>query len=240
MLIVDQINAFTDNYIWVIHNQKEAWVVDPGEAFPVISYLRGHQLQLVGIALTHWHFDHQGGVESLCNKFPNCKVFGSNKKLKGPSMPLNEGEQIDILGAEFIVHEVPGHTLDHIAYVSVAGNFNTPVAFTGDTLFSGGCGRLFEGTAENMFESLAKLNCYSGKTKIYCGHEYTEANLKFAVHTAPTNDAIVSRFEVVNKLRKAGKSTAPTTLELERTTNLFLRAKSVQELAQIRREKDCF
>ena len=240
MLTIDRIHALSDNYIWAIRNRNMAWVVDPGDALPVLNYLQFNKLRLAGIALTHWHSDHQGGVIDLLKKYPDCQVIGSNKTLNGPSTPVHEGEVVEVLGAQFEIYEVPGHTLDHIAYVCNSDKFEFPVAFTGDTLFVAGCGRLFEGTAENMFESLAKLNLHPANTQIYCAHEYSQANLQFANHEAPSNKYISERFSMVRKLRRLGKPTVPTNLELERKTNLFLRAKTVEELREIRQAKDCF
>lgn len=240
MLSIARVHAFADNFIWMIHNGREAVCVDPGDAQPVLSYLGETEQRLIGIVLTHWHGDHQGGVEDLKTAYPDAWVRGSKKQLKGPSEPLREGDVIDVLGASFQVLEVPGHTLDHIALVSESTLFPTPVAFTGDTLFAGGCGRLFEGTPEHMFESLSKLNQWPETTQIYCAHEYTEANLRFAVVCEPNNAAAQERLKSVSMMRSRGEATVPSTLSLERQTNPFLRSESSQVLADRRLQKDHF
>ena len=240
MLRIHRIHAFSDNYIWVIADDDSAWVVDPGDASPVIEFLGAHQLSLIGILLTHWHGDHQGGVEDLCTRYPELQIIGSKKALKGPSRPVVEGDIVEVLGALFRAIEVPGHTLDHIAFFSDSDLFETPVAFTGDTLFVAGCGRLFEGTAENMFESLQKLDQLPGNTAIYCAHEYTLANLKYATIAEPENLEIQKRLAKVEELRSKQYATVPTTLVMERLTNPFLRAKDASELAARRLQKDNF
>lgn len=240
MLKIHRVSAFDDNYIWVIADQENAWVVDPGDATPVFAFLGSHALTLQGILLTHWHGDHQGGVLDLCARFAGIEVIGSHKPLKGPSSPVSEGNLVHVLGADFEVIEVPGHTLDHVAYASVSDQFPCPVAFTGDTLFAAGCGRLFEGSAENMFSSLNKINQLPANTEIYCAHEYTLANLNFAVVAEPKNEDTYKRKLQVSDMRAQGIATVPTTLELERLTNPFLRATTIAELAERRLQKDQF
>ena len=240
MLAIHEVKAFSDNYIWVISDGTAAWVVDPGDAEPVVEFLNGQDLNLVGILLTHWHGDHQDGVESLCATFPDISVIGSNKQLKGPSQPVSEDQHVDVLGASFRVIEVPGHTLDHVAYYSDSAMFETPVAFTGDTLFAAGCGRLFEGSPEQMFSSLQKLNQMAANTRIFCAHEYTLANLKYAVVAEPSNTHMSDRLCSVSNMRQKEQSTVPTTLEIERLTNPFLRARNAGELALRRSQKDSF
>jgi len=240
MLKIHSVHAFDDNYIWIIADHVNAWVVDPGDAAPVITFLESHALTLQGILLTHWHGDHQGGVLDLCARFAGIEVIGSHKPLKGPSRPVSEGDLICVLGADFEVIEVPGHTLDHVAYASVSDQFQHPVTFTGDTLFAAGCGRLFEGSAENMFSSLSKINSLPENTEIYCAHEYTLENLNFAVVAEPDNEDTQKRQKQVSDMRAQGKATVPTTLELERLTNPFLRATTVAQLAERRLQKDQF
>jgi hydroxyacylglutathione hydrolase len=240
MLQIYQVNAFDDNYIWIIADDENAWVVDPGDAAPVIAFLETHSLILQGVLLTHWHGDHQGGVLDLCACFSGIEVIGSHKPLKGPSRPVSEGDFVHVLGADFEVIEVPGHTLDHVAYASISDRFLRPVVFTGDTLFAAGCGRLFEGSAENMFSSLNKINKLPANTEIYCAHEYTLANLNFAVVAEPDNEDAEQRRQQVSQMRTAGLATIPTTLELERLTNPFLRATTIAQLAERRLKKDQF
>lgn len=240
MLKIHRVNAFSDNYIWVITDQKNAWVVDPGDAAPMINFLESHALTLQGVLLTHWHGDHQGGVLDLCARFAGIEIIGSHKPLKGPSKPVSEGDRVHVLGADFEVIEVPGHTLDHVAYASVSDQFPLPLVFTGDTLFAAGCGRLFEGSAENMFSSLQKINQLPANTEIYCAHEYTLANLNFAVVAEPNNEDTQQRQQQVSRMRAKGVATVPSTLELERLTNPFLRATTVAQLAERRLKKDQF
>ena len=240
MLKIHQIAAFSDNYIWVISDGSNAWVVDPGDATPVIRFLNESALKLEGILLTHWHGDHQGGVEELRDYYRDLQIIGSRKALKGPSRPVSENDLVRILGATFKVLEVPGHTLDHVAFISTSELFDTPVAFTGDTMFAAGCGRLFEGTADDMFRSLNKINNLAENTLVYCAHEYTLANLEYAVRAEPKNLDTLDRFNEVVVMRHQGISTVPTTLALERLTNPFLRAPNSAVLGQRRLEKDNF
>ena len=240
MLKIHQVAAFSDNYIWVISDGSSAWVVDPGDANPVIGFLNESILKLEGILLTHWHGDHQGGVEELCDHYRDLQIIGSRKALKGPSRPVSENDLVHVLGATFTVLEVPGHTLDHVAFISTSELFETPVAFTGDTMFAAGCGRLFEGTADDMFHSLNKINKLPENTLVYCAHEYTLANLEYAVHAEPKNLDTLDRLNEVVAMRRQGISTIPTTLGLERLTNPFLRAPNSTVLGQRRSEKDNF
>lgn len=240
MLKIHQVDAFSDNYIWIISDGSSAWAVDPGDATPVIRFLSESALKLEGILLTHWHGDHQGGVEELCEHYGDLQIIGSRKMLKGPSRPVSENDSVGVLGATFKVLEVPGHTLDHVAFTSTSELFETPVAFTGDTMFAAGCGRLFEGTAEDMFRSLNKINDLPDNTLVYCAHEYTLANLEYAVHAEPKNLDTLDRFNEVTVMRNQGISTIPTSLAMERLTNPFLRAANTTILGQRRSEKDNF
>lgn len=239
-LTVDRVHAFTDNYIWMISDGSSCYAVDPGDAAPVLEYLQESGQRLQGILVTHWHGDHQGGVAGLLEQTPNIPVIGSKQRLACGSQPVSDGEVIEVLGAEFTVHEVPGHTLDHVAFVSTSTLFDRPVAFTGDTMFVAGCGRLFEGTPEQMFDSLHKIDQSPSDTAIYCAHEYTLGNLKFAISVEPDNRAIQERLAAVIALRETHQPTVPSTLELERQTNPFLRAQTATELAARRQQKDQF
>ena len=231
--------ALKDNYIWILEINNHIWVIDPGIAKPILNYLEERKLSLAGILLTHWHPDHQGGVCELVSKF-GCPVYGSNKTLNGPSIPLNESETLDVSGYSFEIMNLPGHTLDHIGFLCIDGRLDAPISFVGDTLFGGGCGRLFEGTAEQMFDSLQKLKALDSNTLIYCGHEYTLNNLKFAINIEPNNSAIENRYEKVKVLRSKGITTLPTNMALEIATNPFLRAKTSDELGYLRLQKDNF
>lgn len=237
---ITRIAAFNDNYIWALSQGSEAWVVDPGAADPVLAWLSNSNYHLQGILLTHWHQDHQGGVQALVHAFPASQVIGSAKQLSGPSSPVADGASISVLGLTFHVHATPGHTLDHVCYVCTDVRLSAPIAFTGDTLFAGGCGRLFEGDSAQMFSSLGCFSRYPDTTRIYCAHEYTVSNLQFAAACEPDNQHITQRLEEAQALRASGHATVPSTLGIERQTNPFLRAKTSEELAHRRAWKDQF
>lgn len=191
MIEVHRVHAFQDNYLWVVINRGvgAAFVVDPGDAEPVIACLEEQQVSLTAILATHHHPDHIGGVNILVDRY-RCPVYGPDSdNIPQVTCKLGEGDSIEIAGLKLEVMEVPGHTLDHIAYYCAHMN-DTPALFCGDTLFAGGCGRLFEGTPEQMLGSLAKLSSLPPKTKVYCAHEYTQANLRFAAAVEPENREI--------------------------------------------------
>lgn len=229
MLEVDFIPAFKDNYIWLLRRGHRAAVVDPGDAAPVMARLQAEGLQLEAILVTHHHADHQGGVAALAKHWP-ATVFGpADESIIACSRPLSGGERIDVLGQEFEVLLVPGHTSGHIAY-------RMPGAvFCGDTLFGAGCGRLFEGTPAQMADSLARLAALPDDTLIYCAHEYTAANLAFAAAVEPDNPAIPRRLAAVAEKRQAGRPSVPSTLGEEKATNPFLRCAEPAVAAAARR-----
>ena len=215
--------AFQDNYLWLIHDGVHAAVVDPGDAGPVLAALAEHGLQLTAILLTHHHADHIGGVPRLL-EHAQVPVFGpANENIAVVTVPLANGARVDVpgLALAFDVLDVPGHTRGHIAYISHCQPKKW--LFCGDTLFAGGCGRLFEGTPAQMAASLAKLAALPGDTLVYCAHEYTLANLKFAAAVEPDNRALQLR--LVSEAGKRGDNvpTVPSTIELEQATNPFLR-----------------
>ncbi|MDY3197073.1 MAG: hydroxyacylglutathione hydrolase [Pseudomonadaceae bacterium] len=216
--------AFQDNYIWLLTDDTSFKVtaVDPGDARPVISWLGRHpEYQLSTILLTHHHRDHTGGVLSL-KAATQCRVLGpDNPTIDGIDRTLVDGDQINLAGQSIRVIAVPGHTLDHIAFF--CDDPQDPWLLSGDTLFAGGCGRVFEGTPEQMHDSLRRLAALPDDTTIYCTHEYTQANLRFAQAVEPENPDIRIRLEVVEDLRRDGQITLPTTLALEKRTNPFLR-----------------
>ncbi|MDA8416371.1 MAG: hydroxyacylglutathione hydrolase [Betaproteobacteria bacterium] len=217
---ITPIPAFNDNYIWLIHDTQHAWAVDPGEALPVLHYLNHHQLTLAGILLTHHHADHCGGVATLRQHYPSLTVIGSPKDPLPPlTRAVQEGDTLLLapLDLTVTVIEVPGHTLGHVAY------FGDQCLFCGDTLFAGGCGRVFEGTAEQMWHSLDKLNQLPASTRIYCAHEYTESNLTFAIRVEPDNPDLQQRLQQVRAARSQHQITLPSLLAWERQTNPFLR-----------------
>ena len=215
--------AFKDNYLWLVHNGVHAAVVDPGDAEPILAALAAHHLTLTAILLTHHHADHIGGVPRLLAS-TDVPVFGPRADgIAAVTIPLAEGDRVELPGLplRLRVLDVPGHTLGHIAYVS-----ETPGAgwlFCGDTLFAGGCGRLFEGTPAQMRDSLAKLAALPGETGVYCAHEYTLANLRFAQAAEPGNADIPRRIEAESAKRARGAPTVPSTIALEKATNPFLR-----------------
>ena len=216
--------AFTDNYIWLIEENGKATVVDPGDAKVVDSYLKENALKLENILITHHHYDHTGGVEQLKESY-ECNVYGPyDSPFKGVEIKLKENDEITIHDYSFKIIEVPGHTLDHIAYYSAEQD----VLFCGDTLFSGGCGRIFEGTPSQMFESLSKLSILDLSTKIYCTHEYTQSNLSFAVKVEPYNNNLVEYKNRIDEKRLKNEISLPTNLKLEKEINPFLRSHVIE------------
>jgi hydroxyacylglutathione hydrolase len=230
--------AFTDNYIWLLHDEAsgETAVVDPGDAEPALTELDRRGWRVTQVWNTHHHWDHSGGNVAM-KEATGCTVSGpAAENIPARDVPLSEGSELRIGNHAGRVIEIPGHTLGHVALI-----FDDPaIAFVGDTLFAMGCGRLFEGTAEQMYRSLQRLAALPEETALYCGHEYTLANARFAIHAEPGNAAIAARLEQVEALRDAGKITLPTTVAQERETNVFVRATKVGEFARLRAEKDSF
>ena len=215
--------AFNDNYIWVLHNGRDAVVVDPGDSAPVIETLSRLSLRLVGILVTHHHGDHVGGVDAL-RPWLNGEVFGPALEIiPKPYRALSDGDTISVMGSSFEVIDVPGHTAGHIAYYLAGSATAAPVLFCGDTLFSGGCGRLFEGTPAQMHHSLQRLAALPGNSRVCCAHEYTLANLKFARDADPCNDDVKAYTAWCETQRAAGLFTLPSSIEQEIKVNPFLR-----------------
>lgn len=219
MIEIIPIPAFEDNYIWLIRNQAHAVVVDPGDADPVMEYLNQHALRLAAILVTHHHGDHCGGAEELKLRFC-CPVYGPRReRISAATQAVGENDTITLpeLGAAFQVIDVPGHTLGHVAYYGLNS------LFCGDALFACGCGRVFEGTPEQMQSSLAKLAALPDETSVFCAHEYTLANIRFARIADPGNAALQAREARERNARAQGLPTLPSTIALEKSTNPFLR-----------------
>ena len=222
MLTISPIPAFDDNYIWLLRNPDgdSAVVVDPGDEDPVLERLKQDGLALAGILITHKHGDHTGGLAGLKAAWPGIPVYGpANEPIRGITVEVKEGDSVSIPGmdAEFRVMDVPGHTEGHVAY------FGGGALFCGDTLFAAGCGRVFSGTHEQLYDSLQRIAALSPDTQIYCAHEYTGANIGFAKWVEPDSVSIKQREESVRQMRSRGEPTVPSTLQMELDTNPFVR-----------------
>ena len=225
--------AFADNYIWMLHDGRQALVVDPGDSAPVLQALQQLGLQLQAILVTHHHADHVGGLDAL-RSATGAAVYGpARENIPGPLQQLMHGNTVEALGLRFEVIDVPGHTAGHIAYYS-ADTDGAPLLFCGDTLFSAGCGRLFEGNPAQMLHSLDQLAALPGNTRVCCAHEYTLSNLKFARAVEPGNAAMLHYTARCEALRASNQPTLPSRLDLECAINPFLRVRqpAVAQAAQ--------
>jgi hydroxyacylglutathione hydrolase len=230
--------AFSDNYIWLVHDQEsgETAVVDPGDAAPVLAEAQRREWTIGQIWNTHWHPDHTGGNVAI-KQATGARISGpAAGRIPARDVALAEGSDLRIGNHVARVIEVPGHTLDHVALIFDEER----VAFVGDTLFAMGCGRLFEGTPQQMYRSLQRLAELPEEARLYPAHEYTLSNGRFAVHADPANEALAGRLAEVEALREAGAITLPTTVAQERETNPFVRASNWEEFARLRADKDSF
>lgn len=229
---LNSIPAFQDNYIWVLNDETgRCLIVDPGEAAPVLAAIAENGWQPEAILLTHHHNDHVGGVSDLHRHYPNLIVYGPKEtRNKGTTKIVADGDRIRVLDQEFHVFATPGHTLGHICF------YSAPWLFCGDTLFSGGCGRLFEGTPAQMYRSLQRINTLPEETLVCCAHEYTLSNMKFALSVLPHDLFINEYYREVKELRAKNQITLPTTLKKERQINLFLRTDDIDLINEINKE----
>ena len=230
--------AFSDNYIWLVHDDEsgQTAVVDPGDAAPVLAEAKRRGWTIDQVWNTHWHPDHTGGNLAI-KSAKGARVSGpAAERIPGRDSELVEGSELRLGKHVGRVIEVPGHTLGHLALIFD----DDGIAFVGDTLFAMGCGRLFEGTPEQMFRSLRRLAELPDDTRLYCAHEYTLSNARFAVHAEPGNGAVTDRLAEVQALREQGQITLPTTIAQERETNPFVRSTNVEEFARLRSAKDSF
>jgi len=225
MINIIPIPAFKDNYIWTLHDDQHAVVVDPGDATPVRNWLGSHNFTLSAILCTHHHNDHVGGVCELAGLY-NVPVYGPRLDvIPCLTHPVGDGDIIELaeLNIKLQVLFIPGHTSGHIAYMTLENEGRAGSLFCGDTLFACGCGRLFEGSPAEMHHSLHRLAQLPDVTRVYCAHEYTEANIGFALACEPGNMQLQQRKTEAHALRSAGKPTLPSTIALEKATNPFLR-----------------
>lgn len=227
-----------DNYTYIVEKDSEALIIDCGEAVPVLNFLHDNHLQPSALFCTHHHGDHIDGIDELLSKWPDMKIYASAKdryRIPAADNDLQDGQVFTWNGIDFLPIETPGHTKHHLCFHTKDLN----AVFTGDTLFSMGCGRLFEGTPEDMFSSLARLKNLPGDTQIYGGHEYTLKNGEFSL-SIQRNPDIERRIENVKSALSQGKASLPVSLETENTTNLFLKAETVEEFARLRELRNHF
>jgi hydroxyacylglutathione hydrolase len=225
MAAIIPVGAFSDNYVWMLQQGSRAVAVDPGDAAPVLAWLKREGLSLAAILATHHHRDHVGGIPTLLERF-DVPVFGpARESIPARTHALADGDRVEIddPALVFDVIDIPGHTAGHIAYAGIVDG--TPALFCGDTLFAAGCGKLFEGTPEQMWTSLSRLAAQPPASRIYCGHEYTLANLRFAAAVEPDNRDIAARIVREQDKRERGMPTLPSTMADEHATNPFLRVR---------------
>jgi len=239
MLEIVAVPVLSDNYVWLIHNSEtgETAAVDPSVAEPVLDAAAAKGWRLTQVLNTHWHPDHTGGNRGI-KAATGCSITApaEAERVSEVDRIVAEGDQVTVVGANAVVWDIPAHTAGHIAYYFEEER----MIFVGDTMFAMGCGRLFEGTAEQMYANMRRIAALPDDVRIYCGHEYTLANARFAAHVEPGNTAIAERMARVEAQRNAGEITLPTTVREELETNPFVRASDAEEFARLRRAKDSF
>jgi hydroxyacylglutathione hydrolase len=232
--------VLSDNYVWLVHDDEsdETIVIDPGEAGPVLAAADARGWRIGQVWNTHWHPDHTAGNQAVKDAHGAIVVAPAAEAAKIPTADklVGEGDPVAFGRRQATVWETPAHTAGHISYHFA----DEALVFVGDTMFAMGCGRLFEGTAEQMHRALQRLAALPEQTAVYCAHEYTLSNARFAAHVEPGNEAIAHRLGEIERLRAAGETTVPTSIGAERATNPFVRAESVEAMAKLRREKDAF
>jgi hydroxyacylglutathione hydrolase len=239
MLEVLAVPVLTDNYVWLIHDREsgDTAAVDPSVAGPVLDAATADGLRLTQVLNTHWHPDHTGGNQAIQAATGSAIIAPAEaERVSKVDRIVAEGDRVSVCGAEAVVWDIPAHTAGHVAYYFEKER----MIFVGDTMFAMGCGRLFEGTAEQMYANMLRIASLPDDVRIYCGHEYTLANARFALHAEPGNEAVRRRLQHVEALRNAGEITLPTTVAEERATNPFVRASDAQDFARLRAEKDSF
>ena len=238
-LTVSAVPVLTDNYVWMIHDTEtgQTAAVDPSVAEPVLEAAAASGMKITQVLNTHWHPDHTGGNKGI-KAATGCSITApaEAQRVSEVDRIVAEGDQVTVAGARAVVWDIPAHTAGHIAYYFEEER----MIFVGDTMFAMGCGRLFEGTAEQMYANLRRIAALPDDVRIYCGHEYTLANARFAAHVEPGNIAIAERMARVEAQRNAAELTLPTTVREELATNPFVRAPDVEEFARLRRDKDSF
>ena len=238
-LTISAVPVLTDNYVWMIRDSEggETAAVDPSVADPVLDFAAANDMRITQVLNTHWHPDHTGGNKGI-KAATGCSISApaEAQRVSEVDRVVAEGDRVTVVGAEAIVWEIPAHTAGHIAYYFEEER----MIFVGDTMFAMGCGRLFEGTAEQMYANMQRIAALPEDVRIYCGHEYTLANARFAAEVEPDNQAIAERLARVQAQRDAGEITLPTTVAQERETNPFVRATDAQAFARLRAAKDSF
>ncbi|AYW47075.1 hydroxyacylglutathione hydrolase [Tetragenococcus osmophilus] len=234
-MTVTALKALSDNYIWLYQKDNDLVVVDPGEAQPVLDYLAHHEgVHLSAILLTHNHADHTGGVREIVAEYPDTAVYGPEECRTYATNIVHEGETIDLLDSSWEIMSVPGHTNGHIAYLV------DDKVFCGDALFMAGCGRVFTGDYQAQFETVNKFGQLADNTKVYAAHEYSDTNLRFAKEMDPSNSAVKEILKKVQQQRENNEVTLPSTIEIEKEINPFIRANDFDEFVQLRNKRDGF